>query len=95
MKGNHNPNTPIKHLINPPHLVRDRHPDTGSPIVRLATDTEIRRGRGVCFLPIYFKMANKWYLLTGKGAWAAMAVGPCRYQLLTNSNGDTLGIGIY
>ena len=95
MKHQHHPNTPVKHLINPPHLVRTKHPDTGSPVVRRATRSEVVSGKGMCFLPVYFKMANKWYLLTAKGAWAATEMALCRYKLLTDSNGDEIGIGLY
>jgi len=89
-----NPNSRIQQLTNPPHLVRTKHPQTGSDIIRRANRTEILKGKGLCFLPVYFLMANKWYLLTAKGIWNATD-GFCRYRILTDSNGDTLGIGLF
>lgn len=89
-----NLNNRIGELTNPPHLVRTKHPQTGSDIVRRATKTEILRGKGLCFLPVYFLMANKWYLLAPKGIWNATDKF-CRYKILTDSNGDTLGIGLF
>jgi hypothetical protein len=89
-----NPNNRIGELTNPPHLVRTKHPQTGSDIIRRATRTEILRGKGLCFLPVYFKMCNRWYLLTAKGIWNATD-NFCRYKILTDGNGDTLGIGLF
>ena len=81
--------------VAPPYLIRTTHPVAGGPIVRQATRKEIlNRSALLTFLPVWFYMAGKWVQLTNKGIWNTTEIH-CRYKLLTNSNGDTLGIGIY
>ena len=81
--------------IAPPYLIRTTHPVAGSPIIRQATKREIANNdKRMTFLPLLFMFAGRWYPLTNKGSWAATDI-ECRYKLLTNPNGDTVGIGIY
>lgn len=81
--------------VAPPYLVRTVHPVAGGPIVRQATRKEIANNdRRISFLPVWFYVAGKWHQLTPRGVWATTEI-ECRYKLLTNGNGDMLGIGIY
>lgn len=81
--------------VAPPYLIRTVHPVAGGPIVRQATRKEIANNdRRISFLPVWFYVAGKWHQLTPRGVWATTEI-ECRYKLLTNGNGDMLGIGIY
>lgn len=81
--------------IAPPYLIRAAHHASGTVVLRRATREEIRRNdRRITMQPVYFRFCNKWLPLTPRGVWAATDV-PCRFRYLTNSNGDTVGIGIY
>lgn len=86
---------PTGRTVAPPYLIRTVHPVAGSPIIRQATKREIANNdRRLTFLPIWFLVSGKWTPLTNKGSWAATDIDS-RYKLLTNPNGDTVGIGIY
>lgn len=81
--------------VAPPYLVRTVHPVAGGPIVRQATRKEIANNdRRISFLPVWFYTVGKWKPMTNRGIWNATEIDS-RYKLLTNDNGDTLGIGIY
>jgi hypothetical protein len=81
--------------IAPPYMIRAVHRESGTVILRRATREEIRnRDKRITMQPLYFWFCNKWMPLTPRGAWAATDVH-CKFRYLTNSNGDTVGIGIY
>jgi len=82
-------------VIAPPYLTRALHEESGSTVLRRATREEIRNhSRFITVQPIWMQFAGRWYSLTPRGVWAATTI-PCRFKLLTNSNGDSIGYGIY
>lgn len=82
-------------VIAPPYLTRAFHAESGSVVLRRATREEIReRNRFLTVQPIWMLFAGRWYPLTPRGVWVATNL-PCRFRVLTNSNGDALGYGIY
>lgn len=82
-------------IVAPPYLTRARHKPSGSIVLRRATREEIRNNsRFITVQPIWMRFAGRWYPLTPRGVWAATEL-PCRFKVLTNSNGDSLGYGIY
>lgn len=81
--------------VAPPYMIRVAHHESGTMVLRRATRDEIRRkDRRITMLPVHFLVANKWYPLTPKGVWAATD-RESRFKVLTNPNGDTVGVGIY